>query len=64
MYLIEQFKWTGKEYYSIVASRIIDTDKELPEKSWHKNGSYFTITKLDDEVQTTRRRKPKERGNV
>lgn len=30
-------------------------EKAIPESSYSKNGSYFTITQVDDEVQTKRR---------
>lgn len=56
-YLIEQFKWQGKEYYHLVDSQIFESSRELKETSYSKNGSYFVITKLEDEIQTTRTKK-------
>ena len=56
-YLIEQFRWYNKEYYHLVNSQVFECKKEIKEASYSKNGSYFVITKLDDEIQTTRKRK-------
>lgn len=36
---------------------MFETDKNIQEKSYSKNGSYFVITKLENEVQTTRRKR-------
>lgn len=56
-YLIEQFKWYNNEYYHIVNSQVFESNRELKETSYSKNGSYFSIIKLDDEIQTTRTKK-------
>lgn len=56
-YLIEQFRWYNKEYYHLINSKVFETDKNIQEKSYSKNGSYFVITKLENEVQTTRRKR-------
>jgi len=56
-YLIEQFKWYNNEYYHIVNSQVFESSRELKEISYSKNGSYFSIIKLDDEIQTTRTKK-------
>ena len=59
-YLIEQFKWYKNDYYHLVNSQEFESKKELKQTSYSKDGSYFVITKLDDEIQTTR--KGKQRG--
>ena len=53
-YLIEQTNWDNG-YYRLIDSATFESSKEC-ENSYCKNGSYFTITKLDDEIQTTTRR--------
>lgn len=64
-YLIEQFKWEGKEYYHIVNSKIFDSDKQLKERGWYVGDSYFHLIQLENEVQTSRRRSKKsDRKNV
>ncbi len=60
-YLIEQFRWEkDRQYYHLVNSQIFESNRELKETSYSKHGSYFVITKLEDEIQT--RKRPKERG--
>lgn len=55
----------GVAYYHIVDSREFESDKEIQERCYSKNGSYFTITKVDDEIQREpRRTKQRVRRNV
>lgn len=54
-YQIEQFKWHNKEYYHLVASKVFECKKPIKECTYYKNGSYFTISKVENEVQTNRR---------
>lgn len=60
-YLIEQTKWEDG-YFHLVNADVIDTDKNLRERTYYKNGSYFTVTKLDNDVPTIRR--TKRRGKI
>ena len=54
-YLIEQSRWDDN-YYHIVNAKTFTLDKLIEDYSYFKNGSYFTITRLEDEVQTKRKR--------
>ena len=67
-YLIEQYKWDtidDKIYYHLLDSKEFISNKPIECKSYYKNGSYFTITTLDDEVQNEpRRTKQRSRKNV
>ena len=57
-YEINQFKWDiedGVKFYHLINSKKFEMEKAIPESSYSKNGSYFTITQVDDEVQTKRR---------
>ena len=55
IYLIEQTKWENG-YYHLVNSEIFESNKNC-ERSYYKNGSYFNIIRLNDEIQTARRYK-------
>lgn len=58
-YAIEQFRWDeldGFKYYHLADSKEFESDKIIPERTYYKNGSYFTIIRLDDEVQIPARR--------
>ena len=58
-YVIEQFKWdedNGLRYYHLTDSKEFETQMNIPERSYHKNGSYFTVTKITNEIQTSTRR--------
>lgn len=55
-YLIEQFRWENKEYYHLINSKVFESNCEDLERKYSKDGSYFTITKLENEIQTTRRK--------
>lgn len=54
-YLIEQFQWHNKDYYHLVNSKEFESDTELPERKYFKNGSYFVLTKLENEIQGRKR---------
>lgn len=58
-YTIEQYRWDefeGKRYYHLINAKDFESDKIIPERSYSKNGSYFTIIQIDDEVQIKPRR--------
>lgn len=59
-YVIEQYQWDFNEkhkYYHLVDSKVFESDKEIEEKSYNKDGSTFLIYKTEDEIQNARRTK-------
>ena len=56
-YVIEQYRWEGNKYYHLVDSKVFESDKEIEEREYNKDGSLFIIYK--DEIQTTRGRTKK-----
>ena len=65
-YEINQFKWdteNGFAFYHLVNSKDFEIQKEIPETSYNKNGSYFIIRKIDDEVQTKQRIRKNRKSN-
>lgn len=58
-YVIEQYRWDvdgNLRYYHLVDSKIFKSDKVIPECDYFKDGSYFSVYKIEEnEVQTTRR---------
>ena len=57
-YVIEQYRWdTNKnyKYYHLVDSKIFESDNNLEEKEYNKDGSIFLIYKVENEIQNTRR---------
>ena len=57
-YEINQFRWdyeNGVKFFHLSNSKEFEIDKNMPEYSYSKNGSYFTIRRVDDEVQTKQR---------
>lgn len=61
-YIIEQYKWHNKEYYHLFDSRVFESDKIIPDTSYSKNGSYFIIRKLEDEIQASKRTEKRRGG--
>lgn len=50
-------------YYHIIDSKEFELDKVIKQTSYSKNGLYYTITPLNNEIQTIRStRTRKERG--
>ncbi len=59
-YVIEEYQWDSDgtfKYYHLKDSKVFESDKELEEKSYNKNGSTFLIYKIENEIQNTRRTK-------
>jgi hypothetical protein len=56
-YVIEEYRWEGNKYYHLADSKVFESDKEIKEREYNKDGSLFIIYK--DEIQTTRRRTKK-----
>ena len=54
-YVIEQYGWEDN-HYALLDSRVFTSYEEIEERSYNKNGYTFCITKLNNEVQNTRRR--------
>ena len=58
-YVIEQYRWEnedGYKYYHLVDSKEFESDKSMEDKDDSKDGSLFSIYKINEnEVQTTRR---------
>ena len=65
-YEINQFRWDtedGFRFYHLANSRDFEVKREIPETSYSKNGSYFIIRKVDDEVQTKQRTRKSRKSN-
>ena len=59
-YVIEEYGWNSDEtlkYYHLKDSKLFESDKELEEKSYNKDGSTFLIYKIENEIQSTKRTK-------
>ena len=61
IYQIEQFKWEDRNCYHLIDSKVFESNKLLKDMTYYKNGSYFTIMRLDDEVQIKSVRRTKQR---
>ena len=64
-YEINQFRWdteNGFKFYHLVDSKEFESNKMIPEQEYIKNGSYFTIRNLEDDIQTKQRTRKRKRS--
>lgn len=57
-YVIEQYRWDvdkNYKYYHLINSKTFESDNNLEEKEYNKDGSIFLIYKVENEIQNTRR---------